>query len=112
MVGSYTFGSVEIDGETYDHDLIYRAGRVERWWREKGHKVKVADIESLLAQPPDIVVFGTGAMGVMRVGKKARAALEDAGVEVIAERTAGAIERFNRLAAEGRDVALAVHLTC
>ena len=112
MVGSYQFGSVEIDGVTYDHDVICRAGQVARWWREKGHKVKVGDIEALLDSPPEIMVFGTGAYGVMQVGDKARLALERAGVEVIVERTPTAVERYNALIAEGRDVALAIHLTC
>jgi len=112
MVDSYSFGSVRVDGETYDHDLIYSKGQVTRWWREKGHKVKVGDIQLLLDQSPDVVVFGTGAMGVMRVGNKALAALHEAGIEVVVEPSAEAIARFNALVAEGRDVALAIHLTC
>jgi len=112
MVGSYRFGSVEVDGVVYDHDLIYYRGEVARWWREKGHKVKVGDIQSLLDQSPELVVFGTGAMGLMQVGGKARTALEEAGIEVVTDRTERAIERYNALAAEGRDVALAIHLTC
>jgi len=112
MVDSYSFGSIRVDGETYDHDLIYYKGQVTRWWREKGHKVKVGDIQGLLAQSPKVVVFGTGAMGVMEVSEKTLAALEEAGIEVICERTAQAIDRFNTLVAEGRDAALAVHLTC
>lgn len=112
MVGSYRFGSVEIDGQVYDHDLIYCKGEVSRWWREKGHKVKVADVQSLLAQSPEVVVFGTGQMGFMRVGKKALAALKEARIDVIAERTERAIARYNALVADGRDVALAIHLTC
>ena len=112
MVGSYRFGSVEVDGEVYDHDMIYCRGKILRWWREKGHKVSRADVASLLEQPPDVVVFGTGAAGLMRVTNEAQAALEGAGIEVIAERTARAIERYNALTAEGRDIALAIHLTC
>lgn len=112
MVDSYSFGSVRVDGETYDHDLICHKGRVTRWRREKGHKVKVGDIQSLLDEPPEAVVFGTGAMGCMEVGNKAVAALQQAGIEAIAERTGEAIVRFNALVAEGRDVALAIHLTC
>ena len=112
MVGSYGFGSVEVDGEVYGHDVIYCRGKVTRWWRETGHKVKPADVELLLEQPPEVVVFGTGAMGLMKVTNEARAALEEAGIEVIAERTARAIEHYNALAAEGRNVALAIHLTC
>ena len=34
------------------------------------------------------------------------------GSEVVVERTGGAVETFNRLVAEGRDVAAALHLTC
>jgi hypothetical protein len=87
MVNSYQFGSVEIDGKTYDHDLIYYQGDIQRWWRQKGHKVKIADVRTLLDSQPDTVVIGTGSMGFMRVGKKALTALKQAGTEVIADRT-------------------------
>lgn len=112
MVDAYSFGSITIDGKTYDHDVIYYRGEVTRWWREKGHKVKQVDIQGLIATRPETVVFGTGAMGFMRIGKKALAALQQAGVKVEAERSARAVERFNALEAEGHDVALAIHLTC
>jgi len=112
MIGGFRFGSVEIDGETYDHDVIYHQGRVAKWWRRDGHNVSLADVESLLRQRPEIVVFGTGAMGAMAVGDDARAALEQAGIEVYAEQSGHAVERFNSLWIEGRNVALALHLTC
>ena len=111
-VGAYRFGHLEIDGQAYDHDLIYYRGEVVSWWRKKGHKVKVADIQLLLGQRPEVVVFGTGHMGIMRIGKKAVAALKLAQVGIIAKRTPKAIEHFNALLAEGRDAALAIHLTC
>lgn len=112
MISNYRFGSVEIDGEFYDHDVIYYQGRVAKWWRKNGHKVSRDDIDSLLRQKPDIVVFGTGATGAMELGEEARAALEKAGIEVHAEETAHAVERFNGLWIEGRNVALAAHLSC
>jgi len=112
MVGNYRFGSLEVDGEPIKHDIIYRGGKIVRWWREKGHRVGLGDIRSLLDDPPEAVVFGTGAVGLMKVAEEVREALEEAGAEVIVEKTSRAVERFNALAAQGRDVALAVHLTC
>jgi hypothetical protein len=49
---------------------------------------------------------------MVEVEDETLAALTAVGTEVIVDRTGPAIEEFNRLTAERRNVAAALHLTC
>jgi len=113
-IDSYSFGSIRIDGRDYSSDVILLGGDVRgSWWREAGGHVYAAeDFGELLAAAPEVVVLGTGYFGRVKVLEETLTEFADAGSEVVVERTGGAVEAFNRLAAEGRDVAAALHLTC
>jgi len=113
MVEGYRFGRVTVNGETYFRDVIIFADRVESgWWRRKGHEVCAEDVADIVAEPPEVVVFGTGAVGRVEVLPEAEEALRSIGAEVIAEVTESACDTFNRLLGEGRRVVAALHLTC
>ena len=114
QIDSYVFGSIRIDGRDYVGDVILLGGDVRSsWWREAGGHVYAAkDFGELLAAAPDFVVLGTGYFGRVKVLEETLTVFADAGSEVVVERTGGAVETFNRLATEGRDVAAALHLTC
>jgi hypothetical protein len=70
------------------------------------------DLSDVLAAAPEVVCLGTGAFGRVKVEAATLEAFARGGTEVLQYRTARAVEEFNRLAAEGRDVAAALHLTC
>ena len=111
-IDSYRFGEIVINGQRYTRDvIIYPDGVQTEWWREKGHKLSVADLDSVLSEPPDILVIGQGAHGRMAVPKKTRHRLEAAGIKVIAETSDLACQTYNRLREESVIVA-ALHLTC
>jgi len=114
MIQQYREGSfLKIDDTQYHSDLKIIDGQVKaRWWRDQGHRLQTGDIDDILAAKPKILVIGTGYAGNLRVPDEVRSAIENRGIEVIAEKTAGATEIFNRLQAEGKDVAGAFHLTC
>ena len=114
MIEQYQEGSyLKIDGTQYYNDLKIIDGRVKgRWWRSIGHRLQTEDIFDILAANPDILVIGTGYAGNMRVPDEVRSAIENKDIDVITAKTAQAIEIFNRLHAEGKDVAGAFHLTC
>jgi len=114
MIQQYREGSfLKIDDTQCHSDLKISDGRVKaRWWRDQGHQLQTGDIDDILAAKPKIFVIGTGYAGNLRVPDEVRSAIENRGIEVIAEKTAAATEIFNRLQAEGRDAAGAFHLTC
>jgi len=108
----YHFGMIVIDGRLYLRDVIIYPDRVEgKWWREEGHLVAPADVREVLGAPPEVLVIGQGSAGRMEVPAETRQRLRQAGIEVIAERTAQACETYNRLC-EKRRVVAALHLTC
>jgi hypothetical protein len=113
-IDRYRFGRVRIDGTEYTDDVIILGGVVmSPWWRSAGgHVFAPADLANVIDAAPEVVCLGTGAVGMARISDDTLAAFEAAGTEVVQGRTGEVIEIFNRLAAQGRDVAAALHLTC
>ena len=114
MIEQYTTGShMTINGEKYHQDLKIICGEVKgNWWRGEGHRLDTDDIQDILSASPEVFVIGTGYAGNMRVPGSVRQTIESHDIKVIAATTADATKTFNRLVAEGKDVAGAFHLTC
>ncbi len=111
-VEGYSFGRIVVDGRTYTRDLIIYPDRVDAgWWRREGHSLAPEDLPEVLQEPPEVLVIGQGSPGLMAVPPETLARLEGAGMRVIVEPTAQAVETYNRLAQDRRAVA-ALHLTC
>lgn len=114
MIDGYNEGSrMTVGGETYHNDLKIIDGRVRKqWWRKQGHRLDLDDIRDILSAGPDILVIGTGYAGNLRIPESVRSGIEEQGIRVVDEKTAQAVKTFNRLHAEGKQVAGAFHLTC
>ena len=113
MIDEYSFGRIVIDGKTYRQDVIVFPDRVKpNWWRREGHSLCLEDLEEVLRDPPEVLVVGTGYLGLMRVPREVREKLEEMGIRVVVEKTGKAYRTFNKLLSEGRRVAAALHLTC
>ena len=111
-IDSYDFGEIVINGKSYDHDVIIYKDKVdENWRRIDGHRLTLGDIIHVLAEKPEILVVGTGKMGVMDVPQKVISDIESKGIKVIVKKTGEAVEEFNKLIPEKRVIA-ALHLTC
>jgi hypothetical protein len=112
LIQDYQFGRIVVDGREYRSDVIVLPDRVKAdWWRLEGHRLQVADLEHVLAAAPDVLIVGTGSVGLMRVDHEVTERLKAEGIEVVAARTREACEEYNRRCAEER-VAAALHLTC
>ncbi len=112
-IDACTFGHMAVDGTAYETDLILLPDRVEGgWWRGTGHRCTRADLAAVFEAAPDVLVVGTGAQGRMTVTDGARAALEAAGIRLVAAPTGRAADAYNAEADAGRRVAGAFHLTC
>jgi hypothetical protein len=113
MIQNYTFGRMKVAGEEYLNDLkIIKGNVMANWRRSEGHRLDVTDVKDILSARPAVLVVGTGSSGRMRVNASLCSALGISQIELIAEPTAEAVKIYNRLAAEGKDVAAAFHLTC
>jgi len=115
MIDAYSFGLITIDGRQYTKDVIITSnGVLSPWWRRKGHSLDSGDLESIMNDPPQILVIGMGSFGVMKVPESTLEFLREKGIEARVMRTGKAVEEFNRLLSErGPDrIMAALHLTC
>lgn len=108
----YSFGRITIEGKTYASDVIIYPGKVnDSWWRKQGHNLEIADLVDVLAAQPEVLVVGTGAMGLMKVPNETISHLQLKGIEVHVARTGEAVAIFNKLQKDKVAIA-AFHLTC
>lgn len=113
MIEASSFGSIQVCGKTYTTDiLVYPDGRIaDNWWRQHGHRLSLADLESLLAAQPEVIVIGTGVYGRLVPEPGLASALNARGIDLIMDPTAAAAHRYNALQASHRTAA-GFHLTC
>ncbi len=111
-INSYNFGEIIIDGKKFTHDVIIYPDRVDaEWWRKEGHKLAIEDLQEVLKNPPETLIVGTGANGVLKVPSKVKQQLESKGIKVKIEKTDRACKLFNELEKKDK-VVIALHLTC
>ena len=111
-IESYSFGSILIDGESYTCDLIIFPAKIDAsWWRKHSHQVELADIPELLEKEIDVIVFGTGAYGLMKIDKKVIEHFTNRNIELIIEKTSKAVNIYTEIS-EDKKVIAALHLTC
>ncbi len=110
-IDSYRFGKIVINGTPYTRDVLILPDKVlSPWWRSEGHSLAPEDLAEVINAAPDVLVIGTGNMGMMDVPEETLAHLREKGIEIIVKRTGSAVETFNGLS--GKNAIAALHLTC
>lgn len=114
-VEKYSFGSIVVDGQTYNRDLILfpKANLVRpNWWRKEGHSLDIEDLGEVIENKPDILIVGRGAMGVMQIPDATLREIQKHKIKLIEAITSKACQIFNEHADKGENVVGAFHLTC
>jgi hypothetical protein len=112
-IESYRFGLMKVNGAEYRQDLIVFPDKIRStWWRKQGHSLAVEDLQDVLEFKPEVLVVGKGASGLMEIPAPTQNALQDEGIEVIAQNTSQACNTFNEQIEAGKKVVGAFHLTC
>lgn len=112
MIEDYIFGSITINGKTYNHDVkVACSGQVWPWQRKESH---ILDIDSVQENINcDILVVGTGAYGIAKMDKDCKEFIEKKDIKLFIEKTGKAIEIFNNLCQNGDNKAIGLfHVTC
>ncbi len=111
----YSFGSVRVDGVTYDHDLIIDRGNIRKRKKAASKKFRGAYGHTPLSIAEDIpwrcrrLVIGTGAAGALPVMEQVREEARRRQVDLVVLPTTEAI---GVLAATIKDTNAVLHLTC
>ena len=112
MIESYGFSRMVIDGHSYTSDLIIFPGKInDSWWRISGHSVCLKDIEDVFNAEPEVIIFGTGYHGLMKVEEEVKSLAQSKGIELIIEKTEKAVQSFKTLSVHKKAIG-AFHLTC
>jgi hypothetical protein len=111
------FGSITVDGKTYEHDVIIRlSGKVEkrrkRLSKEKygtSHIISKAEAKFVFEDGCDLLIVGTGQEGNVRLSSEASEYFDKKHCRVLTQPTPKALDAFNE--SEDRKIAL-MHVTC
>lgn len=123
MIEEYRFGSLTIDGKTYNHDLeihwMFSKTEVLDWQKDESHIIDVEDVKRAVEQKPDIIVIGTGESGKAKVTQSAEQFIAENGIKLIIDITGEAVRTFNviqqdSIEEEGEQTNIIglFHLTC
>jgi len=114
-VSDYSFGSVRVDGVTYDHDLIIDRGKIRKRDKAASRKFRGRYGNTPLSAAEDIpwrcrrLVIGTGADGALPVLQEVRDEARRRKVDLVVLPTAEAIGVLTGAAAHTNAI---LHLTC
>lgn len=111
------FGSITIDGKTYEHDVIIRlSGEVEKrrkkLSKEKygtSHIISKEEAKFIYESGCDLLIIGGGQEGNVRLSPEARDYFDNKRCTVAVQPTPEAIHTFNQ--AHGNKIGL-MHVTC
>ena len=96
MIEEYNFGSITINGKTYQEDVeINWLGKISDWWRKEGHVVDVEDVERAVEQKPETIIIGIGESGAVKVTVRAQDFIKERGIRLIIDLTEPATRTFN-----------------
>ena len=111
----YSFGSIRVDGVTYDHDLVVDRGKIRKRKKAASRKFRGAYGHTPLSVAEDIpwrcrkLVIGTGADGALPVMQDVRDEARRRKVDLVLLPTAEAIGALTKAGAHTNAV---LHLTC
>ena len=107
-----TFGTITIDGKTYEHDAIIRlSGEVVKRKKYYGtsHVLSKDEAKFVFESGCEQLILGSGQMGNVHLSPEAEAYFAKKGCKVLLQSTPEAIHVFNR--SHAKKIGL-FHVTC
>ena len=111
------FGSITVDDDVLDHDIVIRLGgkvkkRKKKLSKEKygtSHTVSLAEAEHIFDEGAERLIIGSGQYGNVKLSEEAERYFKEKGCSVELHPTPEAIQVWNE--AEGKTIAM-FHVTC
>lgn len=112
-----SFGSITIDGKTYEHDVLIRLSEEIKKRKKKlskriygtSHVLSLDEAKHIYEKGCQVIIVGSGQYDSLRLSSEAEAYFKKKGCEVILQDTPTAIRTFNQT--EGRKIGM-FHVTC
>jgi hypothetical protein len=116
-INSTSFGSITVQRETFEHDIIIRkSGQVEKRRKKlskeiygTSHKISLAEAKYIYEKGAEKIIIGTGQTGFVELSKKAKRFFEKKDCESKLLPTPKAVKLWNR--SKGKVIAM-FHVTC
>ena len=116
-INSTSFGSITVDLERYDHDIIItldgsikkRKKKLSKAVYGTSHKISLDEIRYTCQGQPEGIIIGSGQHGIAELSNEATAYLSENNCRVVLRPTTEAIKEWNK--SEGRWIGL-FHITC
>lgn len=111
----FSFGSLRVDGETYEYDLVIDRGAIHKRDKKPSKQFRAElghtplSIEEKIPWKCSRLVIGTGAYGALPVMKEVKEEAKRRKVELVALPTAKAVAFLND---DPRDTNAILHVTC
>lgn len=111
----FAFGSIEVDGKTYEHDLVVDRGRIGKRRKGPSKPFRAQYGHTPLSLAEDIpwecqrLVIGSGADGALPVMDDVAEEAERRGVQLLVLPTSEALEELEQA---GEDTNAIIHVTC
>ena len=111
----FSFGSIQIDGSTYEHDVIIDRGEIRKRKKKPSKQFREQfghtplSVEEKIPWKCKQLVIGTGASGRLPVMEEVKQEAERRKIELLVMPTADAIRTLQQ-AAKGANAVL--HVTC
>jgi len=117
IIEKTSFGSITIDGETYQHDVIVRLSEEVKKRKKKlskriygtSHIVSVDEAKHIYEKGCEVIIIGSGQYDSVRLSPEAEAYFEKKGCKVMLQGTPLAIQTFNQTKSKKIGV---FHVTC
>ena len=113
--GDFSFGSIQVDGVAYDHDLVLDRGEIRARQKKPSKRFRDSFGHTPLSAEEKIpwkcrrLVIGTGAYGSLPVMPEVNREAKRRGVELVTLPTADAIKAIE---GRSRDTNAILHVTC
>ncbi len=119
-IAGTTFGVLEVEGDTYHHDvLISPTGEIAPRQKEHSreavgtsHIVTAEELKASIPAPPEKIIIGTGQNGQLRLSEDARTLLESWGTHLHLAPTPQAIVKWNEERTSTESLYGLFHVTC
>ena len=117
QIESTTFGTITIDGKTYEHDVVIRLSgevvkrkkKLSKKYYGTSHVLSKDEAKFVFEKRCEQIILGSGQEGNVRLSPEAEVYFEKKGCKVLLQPTPEAIQVFNR--SHAKKIGL-FHVTC